>query len=116
MTTRRRSRHEGASAAPPETINLYRPHPWHGLAVGLDPPELLNAYIEITPFDLMKYEVDKVSGYLRVDRPQRTSSQPPTLYGFIPRTYCAERVAKLAPPSKRGDGDQIGRASCTERV
>ena len=56
---------------------------------------MVNAYIEITPFDLMKYEVDKASGYLRVDRPQRTSSQPPALYGFIPQTYCGERVRRL---------------------
>lgn len=52
-------------------MHLYRPHPWHGLDVGPDPPDVLNAFIEITPFDLMKYEVDKISGYLRVDRPQR---------------------------------------------
>jgi len=62
----------------------YRPHPWHGLDVGPEPPEILNAFSEITPFDLMKYEVDKVSGYLHVDRPQRTSSQPLALYGFVP--------------------------------
>ncbi len=58
----------------------YRPHPWHGLDAGTSPPDLMNAYIEITPFDLVKYEVDKRSGFLRVDRPQRTSSTPPTLY------------------------------------
>ena len=58
----------------------FRPHPWHGLEAGDDPPELLNAFIEITPFDLMKYEVDKVSGYLRVDRPQRSTAQHPALY------------------------------------
>mgnify|MGYP003344882996 FL=1 len=91
-------------------MNHFRPHPWHGLDVGPAPPEVLNAYIEITPFDLMKYEVDKVSGYLRVDRPQRSSAQHPTLYGFVPRTYCGSRVRALAPGATRGDGDQIGRA------
>jgi inorganic pyrophosphatase len=101
-------------AAP--VVSRYRPHPWHGLEVGPAPPEVLNAYIEITPFDLMKYEIDKISGYLRVDRPQRTSSQPPTLYGFVPRTYCAERVAKLAPPSKRGDGDPLDICVLSERT
>ncbi len=55
--------------------------------------ELLNAYIEITPFDLMKYEIDKDSGYLRVDRPQRSSSQPPTLYGFIPEPIVTRKCA-----------------------
>src|SRR6266545_4221172 len=80
----------------------FRPHPWHGLEAGPEPPQVLNAFIEITPFDLMKYEVDKVSGYLCVDRPQRSSAQHPTLYGFVPRTYCDERVRKLAPGANRG--------------
>ena len=97
-------------------VMQFRPHPWHGLEVGPAPPETLNAFIEITPFDLMKYEVDKVSGYLRVDRPQRTSSQPPALYGFVPRTYCAERVRKLAPGSKRGDGDPLDICVLSERA
>ena len=94
----------------------FRPHPWHGLEVGPDPPGHVNAFIEITPFDLMKYEVDKVSGYLHVDRPQRFSAQHPALYGFIPRTYCAERVRKLAPGSKRGDGDPLDICVLSERV
>ena len=94
----------------------FRPHPWHGLEVGPEPPEILNAFIEITPFDLMKYEVDKVSGYLRVDRPQRSSAQHPTLYGFVPRTYCDERVRKLAQRAKRGDGDPLDICVLSERA
>jgi inorganic pyrophosphatase len=97
-------------------INYFRPHPWHGLEAGPDPPEVLNAFIEITPFDLMKYEVDKVSGYLRVDRPQRSSSQHPTLYGFVPRTYCGPRVARLARGAKRGDGDPLDICVLSERA
>jgi inorganic pyrophosphatase len=97
-------------------INRYRPHPWHGLDAGPEPPAVLNAYIEITPFDLMKYEVDKASGYLRVDRPQRSSNQHPALYGFVPRTYCAERVAALAPAAKRGDGDPLDICVLSERA
>jgi inorganic pyrophosphatase len=97
-------------------ISQFRPHPWHGLEVGPEPPEILNAYIEITPFDLVKYEVDKVSGYLRVDRPQRSSAQHPTLYGFIPRTYCHERVRRLAPGAKRGDGDPLDICVVSERA
>jgi inorganic pyrophosphatase len=93
----------------------WRPHPWHGLEIGEDPPRVVCAYIEITPFDLVKYEVDKPSGYLRVDRPQRTSSSPPTLYGFIPRTYCAARVAALSPDSNRGDGDPLDICVVSER-
>ena len=93
----------------------WRPHPWHGLSPGPSLPRIVNAYIEITPFDLMKYEVDKASGYLRVDRPQRTSSQPPSLYGFIPQTYCGERVRRLAAGSERGDGDPLDICVISER-
>jgi len=95
-------------------FSRWRPHPWHGLDVGAEAPRVVNAYIEITPFDLVKYEVDKASGYLRVDRPQRTSSQPPALYGFIPQTYCAAHVAKLADV-ERGDGDPLDVCVLSER-
>jgi len=89
----------------PQPFYKFRPHPWHGLEAGPNLPTVVNAYIEITPYDLVKYEVDKATGYLRVDRPQRTSSQPPTLYGFVPRTFCGERVSALSPTSTQGDGD-----------
>jgi inorganic pyrophosphatase len=102
--------------APTPQISPFRPHPWHGLAVGPEPPDVLNAFIEITPFDLMKYEVDKASGYLRIDRPQRSSSQPPSLYGFVPRTYCHERVRRLAPTATRGDGDPLDICVLSERA
>lgn len=94
----------------------WRPHPWHGLEPGRELPHYVNAYIEITPFDLIKYEVDKETGYLRVDRPQRTSSQPPALYGFVPRTYCGERVAALCPGAERGDGDPLDICVLSERA
>jgi inorganic pyrophosphatase len=93
----------------------WRPHPWHGLDAGRELPFWVNAYIEITPFDLIKYEVDKASGYLRVDRPQRTSSQPPSLYGFVPRTYCGAKVAALCPGAARGDGDPLDICVLSER-
>ena len=93
----------------------WRPHPWHGLEPGPECPRVVNAYIEITPFDLMKYEVDKVTGYLRVDRPQRTSSHPPSLYGFIPQTYCGDRVRRLARDCDRGDGDPLDICVISER-
>jgi inorganic pyrophosphatase len=98
-----------------DSFSRWRPHPWHGLEVGDDPPQLVHAYIEITPFDLVKYEIDKVTGYLRVDRPQRTSSQPPALYGFIPRTYCGDRVGALCLGSKEGDGDPLDICVISER-
>lgn len=99
----------------PSPFYRWRPHPWHGLEVGPNPPQIIHAYIEITPFDLVKYEVDKETGYLRVDRPQRSSSQPPTLYGFIPRTYCGERVRKLSPQSEKGDNDPLDICVISER-
>lgn len=99
----------------PQPFFRWRPHPWHGLEVGPEPPRLVHAFIEISPFDLVKYEVDKVTGYLRVDRPQRTSSQPPALYGFIPRTYCGPRVAALMPRARRGDGDPLDICVLSER-
>lgn len=74
---------------------LFQAHPWHGVSPGARSPELLNAYIEIVPTDPVKYELDKTSGHLRVDRPQRFSSMCPTLYGFIPQTYCGREVAEL---------------------
>lgn len=99
----------------PKPFFRWRPHPWHGLDVGPGPPNLVHAFIEISPFDLVKYEVDKTTGYLRVDRPQRTSSQPPALYGFIPRTYCGPRVAQLMPSASRGDGDPLDICVLSER-
>lgn len=114
MPTRKRT--PGQTAGRAGAVSQFRPHPWHGLEVGPDPPEVLNAFIEITPFDLMKYEIDKVSGYLRVDRPQRSSAQPPALYGFVPRTYCADRVRSLAPGARRGDGDPLDICVLSERA
>jgi inorganic pyrophosphatase len=95
-------------------FHRFRPHPWHGLEAGSAPPDLVNAFIEITPFDLVKYETDKRSGFLRVDRPQRTSSTPPTLYGFIPRTLCGDRVAGVAG-LRHGDGDPLDVCVLSER-
>ncbi len=91
----------------PTPFFRWRPHPWHGLEAGPKPPDVVHAYIEITPFDLVKYEIDKATGYLRVDRPQRTSSLPPVLYGFIPRTYCGEHVGSMMEGATGGDLDPL---------
>jgi inorganic pyrophosphatase len=99
----------------PDPFYQWRPHPWHGLDAGPNPPEVVTAYIEITPFDVVKYEVDKRTGYLKVDRPQRGSSSPPELYGLIPRTYCAARVADLSPETDRADGDPLDVCVLSER-
>jgi inorganic pyrophosphatase len=97
----------------------YRPHPWHGVDPGKRFPEIVRAYIEIVPTDGVKYEIDKHSGYLMVDRPQRFSSFCPTLYGFVPRTYCGDRVAAYAlagsPPVSHGDDDPLDICVLTDR-
>ena len=97
-------------------FSRWRPHPWHGIAAGPDVPRIVTAYIEISPFDQMKYEIDKDSGYLCVDRPQPTSAQQPTLYGFIPRTYCGDRVRDLMPGAECGDGDPLDICVISERA
>ncbi|MEX0845870.1 MAG: inorganic pyrophosphatase [Balneolaceae bacterium] len=99
----------------PNPFFRWRPHPWHGLEVGANPPKTVNAFIELTPFDTIKYEVDKKTGYMRVDRPQRSSSLPPSLYGFIPRTYCGEHVGKLSKDEVKGDGDPLDICVLSER-
>ncbi len=74
----------------------YKSHPWHGINIGANAPKSLVAFIEMVPTDTVKYEVDKESGYLRIDRPQKYSNVVPSLYGFIPQTYCAKLVAEYA--------------------
>lgn len=97
-----------------------KPHPWHGIALGDDAPDILKVYIEIVPGDTMKYELDKESGYLKVDRPQRFSSICPLPYGFVPQTLCAERVGefcmqKTGRSDIKGDGDPLDICVITER-
>jgi len=90
-----------------KNFQMYRPHPWHGVNIGETAPQVVKAYIEITPNDAIKYEICKESGYLKVDRPQRFSSLPTTLYGFIPQTYSAEQTASLSENTKNGDSDPL---------
>jgi inorganic pyrophosphatase len=76
---------------------------------------LVTAYIEITPQDVIKYELDKASGLLRVDRVLQTSSSPPTLYGLIPQTYCGSNVAALSSTVTEADGDPLDICVFSER-
>ncbi len=99
----------------PSPFYRWRPHPWHGLDIGPKAPEVVHAYIEITPTDSMKYELDKFTGYMRVDRPQQTSSLPPTLYGIVPRTYCGRRVGELMGKGIMGDDDPLDICVVSER-
>ena len=99
---------------------LFQAHPWHGISPGPGAPDALTAYIEIVPTDVVKYELDKASGHLQIDRPQRFSSMCPTLYGFIPQTYCGEEGAALcqqrtAQSGIDGDGDPLDICVLTEK-
>lgn len=87
----------------------------------MESPSVITAFIEIVPSDTVKYEIDKESGYLKIDRPQKYSNMIPTLYGFIPRTYCAESVAAYAALKSgkkvaRGDGDPLDICVLSERT
>jgi inorganic pyrophosphatase len=82
---------------------------------------LVNVYVELVPTDTVKFEVDKESGHLRLDRPNRFSSQCPMLYGFVPRTYCGARVGarcseRVGEPGILGDGDPVDICVLTERT
>lgn len=98
----------------------HKAHPWHGIEPGDDIPRIVTAFIEIVPTDTIKYEIDKISGYLKIDRPQKFSNMIPTLYGFIPQTYCAEIVAEYSELKSgrigiKGDGDPLDICVLSER-
>jgi inorganic pyrophosphatase len=99
----------------------YKAHPWHGISAGKKAPNVVTAFIEIVPADTVKYEIDKETGYLKIDRPQKFSNAIPTLYGFIPQTYCADSVAEFARDRSggvevtKGDGDPLDICVLSER-
>jgi inorganic pyrophosphatase len=66
-------------------------HPWHDVDPGKDAPAFVRAIIEIPKGSKGKYELDKGSGLLRLDRVLFSSVHYPANYGFIPRTYCDDR-------------------------
>lgn len=97
-------------------INLFasfcRAHPWHNVSIGKEAPNVVTSYIEIVPADTFKYELDKQTGILKIDRPQRYSNYCPALYGFIPQTYCGRRIGdycahKTERQGIKGDGDPL---------
>lgn len=101
-------------------IQPHKAHPWHGISVGDNAPAEVRAFIEIVPTDTVKYEVDKMSGYLSLDRPQKFSNIVPALYGFIPRTYCSKRMAErtnsiLGRTDIEGDHDPLDICVLTEK-
>lgn len=103
-----------------EKINKFTAHPWHGITSRAK-NNTINAFIEIVPTDTVKYEVDKESGFLMVDRPQKFSNIIPALYGFIPQTYCDKHVAnycmeKTGYKDIVGDGDPIDICVLTDKI
>ena len=82
---------------------------------------MVTAYVEIVPTDTVKYEIDKASGHLKVDRPQQFSNVCPTLYGFLPRTFCGDEVAaftreKTGRATVAGDGDPLDVCILSEKA
>lgn len=92
----------------------YQLHPWHGIEQPKNCPEKIHVFVEFVPTDVMKYEIDKHSGHLKIDRPQRFSNQCPAPYGFLPQTYCGQNIAQIACAAK-GDGDPLDVCVLTER-
>ena len=62
-------------------------HPWHDIDLGAEAPEVFNAVIEIPLGSTVKYELDKKTGLLRVDRILHSAVHYPANYGFLPRTW-----------------------------
>jgi inorganic pyrophosphatase len=101
--------------------NVFKAHPWHGIDLWADKSKnIVNVYIEIVPENRIKYELDKKSGYLKVDRPQKFSNIIPTLYGFLPKTYSDTHSAnytmkKLGRNDLVGDHDPVDICVLTEK-
>ena len=62
-------------------------HPWHSLSTGENAPEIVNAIIEITRGSKAKYELEKTTGFLKLDRILASDLCYPFHYGYIPQTY-----------------------------
>ncbi|XP_065621996.1 soluble inorganic pyrophosphatase [Quercus suber] len=65
-------------------------HPWHDLEIGPGAPSVFNCVVEIGKGSKVKYELDKTSGLIKVDRVLYSSVVYPHNYGFIPRTICED--------------------------
>jgi inorganic pyrophosphatase len=66
-------------------------HPWHDVEIGSGAPAQVMAVIEIPKGSKIKYELDKQSGLIRVDRVLFSSMVYPANYGFIPQSYCDDK-------------------------
>lgn len=98
----------------------YKAHPWHGVSLGNKVPEVVRTFIEIVPTDTVKYEIDKKTGFLCIDRPQKYSNVIPALYGFLPQTISGHNVAELSNEALGrndivGDNDPVDICVLTEK-
>ncbi len=109
------------SAAAKKSPSQFKAHPWHGVSLGEKWPEEVTSFIEVVPNDTVKYELDKETGLLKVDRPQAFSNIYPTLYGMLPQTYCGRRIGELCTRHTglgeiQGDGDPLDICVLTEKI
>ena len=98
----------------------FKSHPWHGIEIGANAPKQVTCFIEMVTTDTVKYEIDKTSGYLTVDRPQKYSNILPALYGFLPQTYCGKKIGSFSGDKSGrkdviGDGDPLDICVLTEK-
>jgi len=103
-----------------DPVQRFKSHPWHGVFIGKDAPAVVTCFIEMVSTDTVKYEVDKLSGYLKIDRPQKYSNYIPALYGFIPQTCSGDCLARITMEKTgnrdiRGDGDPLDICILTEK-
>ena len=99
----------------------FKSHPWHGSPIGDEVPKIVSTYIETIPSDTVKYEMDKITGLLKLDRPQKFSNVCPTLYGLIPQTFCGEKIGefcmeKTGRSNVLGDNDPLDICVLTEKI
>jgi inorganic pyrophosphatase len=103
-----------------ERTPRFKAHPWHGVSIGSKAPDVVTCYIEIVPTDTIKYEIDKTTGLLKIDRPQQYSNYCPALYGFLPQTFCGQRHGaftgeRISRENIVGDGDPLDICVLTEK-
>ena len=72
-------------------MTIHLKHPWHGVETGAAAPKVVRAVIEIEKGSKAKYELDKDSGLLKLDRVLFSAVHYPANYGFIPQTYCDDK-------------------------
>lgn len=75
-----------AANEPTNQMTTHKFNPWHDVELGPDAPDVVDAIIEISMGSKAKYELDKNSGMLRLDRVLYSSVHYPANYGFMPRT------------------------------